>query len=217
MAQEVPPYQRLSPDSQPWGRWVTDKIQKNEVAQDSALTNLQAQNKSLAAQLNRLQLQIADLNERRSYTASALPSLLTTTPSTYRNYSGSTALPFTLKNQSIVRISGSATLSASVIGNSSSVGAEGSFGLYVDTPPAIYPSPDTSAMSAYSSVYYDAGTSLQTIQISQSMAFGTTITLDAGDHLVAPLPIGTYVIYGGSSGSVQLENMFFSVDVLGLA
>lgn len=58
MAQEVPPYQRLSPDSQPWGRWVTDKIQKNEVAQDSALTNLQAQNKSLAAQLNRLQLQI---------------------------------------------------------------------------------------------------------------------------------------------------------------
>lgn len=214
---DVPPYQRLDPNAQEWGRWVTDSAQSNKNAIESLQVNTRSANQSLAAQLNRLQIQVADLDERRSYSLTVSSSLTQTSPNTYRNYSGSGAISFTLKNRSNVRISGSASLSASILGNSTSVGAEGSFALYVDTPPPLYPSPETNSLSAYSSTYYDAGTSLQTLQISQSLAFGSTVTLEAGPHTVAPLPIGTYVIYGGSSGSVRLENMFFSVDVLGLA
>jgi hypothetical protein len=60
---DVPPYQRLDPNAQPWGRWVTDRTSAHDQAIDSLQKNTKAQNQSLAAQLNRLQLQVGELNE----------------------------------------------------------------------------------------------------------------------------------------------------------
>lgn len=66
---DIPPYQRLDPNAQEWGRWVTDSAQSNKNAIESLQTNTRSANQSLAAQLNRLQLQVADLSERNAYYA----------------------------------------------------------------------------------------------------------------------------------------------------
>lgn len=208
MAQEVPPYQRLSPDSQPWGRWVTDKIQKNEVAQDSALSNLQAQNKNLAAQLNRLQLQIADLNERRSYLLPVSQTLATTTPGAYAGYSGSDQVSFTLRSPSVVRVGGSAKLSG--LGNGAGGSVSGSIGMYVDTAPFPYPSPLSVRMSGFS--YINTGTG--SVSYDTNVYFSTILELDAGTHVAKPLAIDTYAQFQGSSGSVSLSSIFFFVEVV---
>jgi hypothetical protein len=218
MAQDVPPYNRLPPDSQPWGRWVSDRLQSSEQAQNSALSNLQAQNKSLAAQLNRLQETLAEIGERRSYSVQSSIRLTTTTPFTYLNYSGSDKIDFTLARRSVVRVSGSASLNGTVLTGTPALAVEGGFGVYIDTLPPVFPNPDSSRLSAFSIINYNqGGLGGNSLASSTNLHFATTVTLDAGPHTVRPLPIATYAFFTGTSGTATLENIFFSVDVLGFA
>lgn len=201
MAQEVPPYQRLSPDSQPWGRWVTDKIQKNEVAQDSALTNLQAQNKSLAAQLNRLQLQIADLGERNAYYATDPNYSLIWTSSTGSVATG-VGLSFTISKSRRVLVRGKidSYLEINATGSRSTFNSVYIFGL-------------PSTVSGF--------TALSSLGSGASVRVGTT----ADGEQVFDLPAGTYNLSlsvagsasggAGTSGTIQAPSIFVQVmDVL---
>lgn len=208
---EVPPYQKLEPNAQPWGRWVTERTASNVSAIESLRTNQKAQGESVAAQLNRLQEQIADLSERRSYSVAIPGSLVTTTPSAYVSYSGSDRIDFTLRRDSMVRVSGSAALSG--FSNGGNSGVAGSFGVYIDTPWLPYPSPEQSRFTGFSSTSVSAGN----VSHDASVGFASTIRLSAGQHFVRPHAIDCYVSIQGTSGSASLENMFFSVDVLGLA
>lgn len=70
---EVPPYQKLEPNAQPWGRWVTDRTASHDNAIESLRINARSQNQSLTAQLNRLQGQVDDM--RSLLAAQVLPAV----------------------------------------------------------------------------------------------------------------------------------------------
>lgn len=201
MAQEVPPYQRLSPDSQPWGRWVTDKIQKNEVAQNSALTNLQAQNKSLAAQLNRLQLQIADLGERNAYYAADPQYSLVWTSPTGLVDTG-VGLSFTISKSRKVLV-------RSKIDSYLEINANGS----------RYTSNSVSISGLPGSVYGLA--SLSSLGLGASVRVGSVadgeqvFDLPAGTYNLSLLVAGSATGGSGTSGTIQAPSIFVQVmDVL---
>jgi hypothetical protein len=180
---------------------VTDKIQKNEVAQDSALTNLQAQNKSLAAQLNRLQLQIADLNERNAYYATDPNYSLIWTSSTGSVATG-VGLSFTISKRRRVLVRGKidSYLEINATGSRSTLNSVYIFGL-------------PSTVSGF--------TSLSSLGSGASVRVGAT----ADGEQVFDLPAGTYNLSlsvagsasggAGTSGTIQAPSIFVQVmDVL---
>lgn len=207
---EIPPHSHgIDPNAQPWARWVTERSKAHGKSIDSLVTNQQSQNKSIAAQLNRLQEQIADLNERRTYTLLLPVTLTTTTPYSYASYFGNDKIDFTLRNDARVRVSGSARLSG--FGNGADGGVSGSIGMYVDTYPFPYPSDLTDRMSGFSSVSSSGGN----MSFDTSIYFSTTIDLGAGNHTAYPLGIDTYGQFFGTSGSVTLSSIFYAVEVIG--
>lgn len=58
---EILPTPKLDPQSQPWGRRVTQKAEDTERGLASLTTQVDLSNKGLAAQLNRLQQQVGEL------------------------------------------------------------------------------------------------------------------------------------------------------------
>lgn len=215
MAQEVPPFDRLPPDSQQWGRWATGRIQSLQDSSASALSNLQAQNQSLAAQLNRLQLQVANLSVQQSYAVSENVTTNTTSSGNFLYFNG-ISLPFSLDQSARVRISGNMSYNGFAVVTSGTGGSmDGSIGVGIDGSPTPLSKFVARARTGLSAL---GGSGLSTqLQISSTPTFSATVTLDAGSHVVELLAPYTYAVFFGSSGNVSFANCSVSVDVLGVA
>lgn len=212
----TPPYQRLNPSAEPWGRWVTDVTKSNKNAIDSLSRNTRSQNQSLAAQLNRLQMQIADLSVQQSYSRDVGTIGSTTSSGIYVRYGEAGFISFHLDQAARVRISGRVAFNGFATATSG-VGAsiDGGIGIGIDggsTPASKFTSRDTNGHSAF------GGTGISTqIQGAASPSFSGTTVLAAGDHTVDILSSFTYVVFFGASGNVSISDLSISVDVLGLA
>jgi hypothetical protein len=213
---DIPPYQRLDPNAQEWGRWVTDSAQSNKNAIESLQTNTRSANQSLAAQLNRLQAQIANLAVQASYSNDVGTIGSTTSSGSYVRFDQPGFITFSLDQASRVRISGRIGISGFATATSGVGGSiDGSIGVGIDgssTPYSKFTARSTTGLSAL------GGSGLSTqVQSNTSPSFSGTITLAAGSHTVDILQAFTYVVFFGNSGNVSLSNLSISVDVLGLA
>jgi hypothetical protein len=90
---EILPTPKLDPQSQPWGRRVTKKAEDTERGLASLTTQVDLSNKGLAAQLNRLQQQVGELQDVNSELQETVDLLEALSPVTSASSTGLTGLP----------------------------------------------------------------------------------------------------------------------------
>jgi hypothetical protein len=199
MAQEVPPFDRLPPDSQQWGRWATGRIQSLQDSSASALSNLQAQNQSLAAQLNRLQLQVADLSERKTLFASAGVNdfLFFGSPTSTTNLTVISGMAFSIQKKRQVSVT-AITSYLSQLGITSPQTIQGFSSVVFAVEQNGISTLLNGSASAYSGHTNSASGTIQT-RMGGSVVASASSPLDPGDYTVRVYISGSVTASGGTS------------------
>lgn len=201
---DIPPYQRLDPNAQEWGRWVTDSAQSNKSAIESLQTNTRSANQSLAAQLNRLQLQVSDLSERKTYYASSDPNafIFRSSPASL-SYIEALRIPFSLKTRRIVTFQGITTYDSTLaITSPQSIQGFASLLLEVYTASDVFTG-ISSGRNARTGHTNSASGTIET-RSAGTIVSSVTAALDPGDYY-ARFRIGSSVAVSGGTYSISFS------------